>query len=305
MASPFLRRSLITAAVLLALPALARAQATAADAATWHDELIAADRGAADSVMALGMAQAFERVGAPDLVVLYPGAPVIAGRDAVRQLLAGQPALGALTVRWVPLHGEVSRDGSFGVTYGVTGIALRPGGEGPALRFGKYLSAWRRGAEGWQLVAHVEVGLVPPGSYTAPGGFMPPALPALPATGPIADFARADLAFAALAGKRGAPDAFAAFAAPDAVTFSGSGEINRGPAGIRRWLDGDDAAWQWRPVVSGGAPDLGFTVGESVITPKGGAASYGKYLTLWRREANGKVLYLADGGNARPAPPRP
>lgn len=270
-----------------------------------QDQLIAADRALADSVMARGAGEGFAAVGAPDLVFLYPGAPVVAGRDAVRQLLLGQAALKSLTLRWVPLHGEVSRDGSFGVTYGVTGIATSGGGEGPPIRFGKYLSAWRYDAGRWLLVAHVEVGLLPGASYSAPEGFTVPPLAPVPASGPGAAFARADLDFAALAGKSGAPDAFAAFAATDAVTFSGTGELNRGPQRIRQWLDGDDAAWSWRPVASGGASDLGFTVGESVITPKGGAPSYGKYLTLWRREPGGKIRYLADGGSARPAPPTP
>ncbi len=285
-------------------PALLAGQQAPNDAASRHESLIAADHAAADTAMVRGLGSALAAMGASDLVLLYPGAPVIQGRDAARQLLGSQAALTALTVRWVPLYGEVSRDGSFGVTYGVTGIAAAAGA-GPPIRFGKYLSAWRHGPDGWKLVAHVEVGLLPATAYSAPAGFSAPTLSAMPTSGPAADFARADLAFAALAGKRGAPAAFAAFATSDAVTFSGTGEINRGPEGIRRWLDGDDSRWIWHPVAGGGAPDLGFTVGESVITPKGGAPSYGKYLTLWRREAGGKVLYLADGGNARPGPSMP
>jgi ketosteroid isomerase-like protein len=295
-------------ALLLAVflvPDLARGQRTADPALQRHDELIAADRALADSVMVRGAAGAIAGAGAPDLVLLFPGAPVVSGREAVRQLLEGQGALRNLTIRWVPLHGEVSRDGTFGVTYGVTGIGSAAGSDGPPIRFGKYLSAWRHEGDRWLLLAHVEVGLLPASSYSAPEGFAPPALPAIPASGPGSQFAGTDLAFAALAGKNGAPTAFATFAASDAVTFSSTGELNRGSAGIRRWLDGDDAAWSWRPVVSGGASDLGFTVGESVITPKGGAPSYGKYLTLWRREPGGKIRYLADGGNARPAPPKP
>lgn len=58
-------------------------------------------------------------------------------------------------------------------------------------------------------------------------------------------------------------------------------------------------------MAGGGAADLGFTVGESVITGKGEDPSYGKYLTLWRREPGGAIRYIADGGNARPAPGSP
>lgn len=291
---------------ILCLPsAAAHAQISAEERQNRHDQLIAADRAAADTSMAMGFAEALTRASGPELVLVYPGAPVVAGRDAVRQLLDAQAPLKSITLRWVPLHAEVSRDGSFGVSYGVTGIASTAAPPAGPLRFGKYLSAWRRTEKGWTMVGHVEVGLLPGAQYTTPAGFTAPSLSPLPGSGPIADFARADLQFAALAGKRGAPVAFEAFAAQDAVTFAGTGELARGPAAIRQWLGGDDSAWEWKPVAGGGTADLGFTVGESVITAKGEAASYGKYLTLWRREPGGAVKYIADGGNARPAPVAP
>jgi len=295
------RRTALGASLAL-LPALLHAQISPEDRQSRHDQLIAADRAAADTAVALGLTEAITRAGAPDLVLVYPGAPVVAGRDAARQLLAAQPALRTITVRWVPLYAEVSRDGTFGVSYGVTGIASTAGPPAGPLRFGKYLSAWRRTEAGWTMVAHVEVGLLPASAFAAPAGFSAPPLAALPNTGPVADFARADAEFAVLAGKVGAPAAFAAFAAADAVTFHSSGELARGPEAIRRWLGDDDSAWSWRPVAGGGAADLGFTVGESVITAKGESPSYGKYLTLWRREPGGAIRYIADGGNARPAP---
>lgn len=282
-----------------------KAQISAEERQNRHDQLIAADRAAADSIMTMGLAEGLTRAAAADLVLVYPGAPVIAGRDAARTLLDAQAPLKSITLRWVPLHAEVSRDGMFGVSYGVTGIASSAAPPAGPLRFGKYLSAWRHTEKGWTMVGHVEVGLLPAAAYTAPSGFTAPALGPLPGSGPIADFAKADLDFAALAGKKGAPAAFEAFAAPDAVTFHGSGELARGPAAIRQWLDGDESAWVWKPVAGGGASDLGFTVGESVITGKGEAPSYGKYLTLWRREPGGAVRYIADGGNARPAPASP
>ena len=49
--------------------------------------------------------------------------------------------------------------------------------------------------------------------------------------------------------------------------------------------------------------DLGFTIGESVIRVEGSPASYGKYLTIWRRLPDGSVRFLTDGGNPRPATP--
>lgn len=288
--------------ILPLLPGPLAAQASAHERMIRRDQLLAADRAAADTAVALGLAEALQRSGAPELVVVYPGAPVVAGRDAVYRLLSQQSALKAITLRWVPLYAEVSADGSFGISWGVTGIASAAAPPAGPLRLGKYLSAWRRVGDGWKLVARAEVGLLPGPAYVAPAGFTAPPLVALPRSGPVADYAGADAEFAALAGRQGAAAAFAAFAASDAVIFPGTGELARGPEAIRRVLGGDQSAWSWRPVAGGGAADLGFTVGESVITAKGEAPSYGKYLTLWRREPGGALRFIADGGNARPAP---
>lgn len=277
-------------------PLLAQATPAAAQAA-----LLAADRAAADTAMAWGLATALSQAGADDLVLVYPGAPVLRGRAQVVQALEAQQALAKLTLRWVPLHGEVSGDGTIGVTWGVFAVS---GGSDAPIRFGKYLEAWRREGSSWRLVARSDVGLLPGAAWQAPPGFLPPGLPPVPATGAAGEFARADLAFAALARKRGAPAAFAAWAAEDGVTFAGTGELNRGPEAIRQSLAGDDSRWEWHPVVSGGAADLGYTVGEAVITAADGTPFYAKYLTLWRR-AGGKTRFLADGGNARPAPATP
>lgn len=293
------RAAILSLAVLLTLPCSLAAQS--ASPAEREASLLAADRAASDTAMARGFAAALSQAGADDLVLVYPGAPVLAGKALVVRAMEGQAALAKLTLRWVPLHGEVSRDGSYGITWGVIGVS---GGSDAPIRFGKYLEAWRHDGTSWRLVARSDVGLLPGAAWQAPDGLAPAAPSKIPAAGPAAEFARADLAFAALAGKEGAPAAFAAWAADDAVTFAGTGEINRGPAAIRQWLAGDDSRWEWHPVAGGGAADLGFTVGEAVITPKEGAPFYSKYLTLWRR-AGGKTRYLADGGNGRPAPATP
>lgn len=284
------RRPAVLALAVTFAPAL-RAQQSA-------DSLLAADR----ALSALGVVDAVGRA-APDLVLVYPGAPVIAGRDAARALVQAQPALRTLVVRWVPLYGEVSRDGSFGVTYGVTGI-VDPAATPAAIRFGKYLSAWRREPDGWKLVAFAPVGLVGAAAYVAPPG-LNAGTPTI-ARGPAADMAAADAEFAAMAGRVGAPAAFAAFIAPDGVMFAGTGELARGPDGARAQLDGNTASWVWAPVAGGAAAtgDVGFTVGEATITPPGGAPFYSHYLSLWRRQQDGAIRFIADGGSARPAPAR-
>jgi ketosteroid isomerase-like protein len=137
-------------------------------------------------------------------------------------------------------------------------------------------------------------------------------IPAVSALAPLvlADlvrpFVEADRAFAAQAGRDGAAAAFGAFAAPEAVTFSGAGTLNRGPEAIRRALSGGPPAdWVWGPVAAGASVDgtLGWTVGEATISARGASLPpyQGKYLSVWRRDADGQVRFVADLGNGRPA----
>lgn len=261
------------------------------------DSLLSADR----ELSALGFVGVMDHAAA-DVVLVYPGAPLVSGRDGALRVLRAQTALRALSVRWVPLFGAVSADGAFGVTYGVTAIAdasLAP----VTLRFGKYLSAWRRDAEGCRLVAHAQVGLVPGAAFVPPSGFHP----GTPSLGSgAAPFAAADAAFAAQAGRDGAVAAFSMWIAADGVMFPASGELSRGPEGARAVLTrgGSSSTWSWTPLagMGGRSGDLGFTSGEATITAPGGAVAYTKYLTLWRRDPDGHIRFIADGGSARPDP---
>lgn len=268
------------------------------------DSLLSADR----ALSTMGLVEAVRRGGTPKIVVLYPGAPIIQGRDPASQLLEAQAALRTVALRWVPLHGVVSTDGTFGITWGVTGVIDAEATPAATLRFGKYLTAWQRGADGWRMVAHAQIGLLPGSYFVTPPGFRPPALPTLARSGPVSEMVRADSAFSALAAREGAPAAFAAYAAVDGLLFPSSGELARGPDAIRRLMaGGPQAMWSWRPLVAMAAPsgDLGFTVGEASIAQPGAPTVYTKYLSLWRRDPDGRVRFIADGGNGRPGPVNP
>lgn len=287
--------------VLFALATFATFATSAARAQEALDDLLAADR----ALSTIGLVEAVRRAGAPKIALLYPGAPVVVGREAAFQLLDGQAALRTIGLRWVPLYGLVSSDGKFGVTYGVTGIIDAEQTAAATQRFGKYISAWTRDTGGWRMVAHAQIGLLPPSYFVTPPGFRVPPVSPLPRSGPAWDMARADSAFSAQAARDGAPAAFAAWAAPDGILFPSSGELVRGPDAIRRLMAaGPQSAWSWRPVVAlaSAGGDLGFTVGEASITPPGGPAVYTKYLSLWRRDPDGRIRYIVDGGNVRPGP---
>jgi ketosteroid isomerase-like protein len=62
-------------------------------------------------------------------------------------------------------------------------------------------------------------------------------------------------------------------------------------------------ALTWAPRVADASPsgDLAYTSGDAIIR-EGGDVSYSNYLTVWKRQSDGKWRVVADGGNSAPAP---
>lgn len=243
-----------------------------------------------------------------DVLYLHPGAPVMRGRATVRAFLAAQPAQPGSLVGWQPVRGQVSADGSVGYTLGFTAQSEPSSpGTAPALRFGRYLTYWRRGADGgWKAAATVTGIPATPGAPAFPAEWTAGFRPDTGQGGARAAMERADRAFSDDAVRNGTAHAFEAFAAPDAVTFFG--ELQLGPREIGAVFAGSKARYVWRPAASGAAAagDLGFTVGEAELTATGrdGTArtTLTKYLTIWRRQSDGSYRYVTDAGNGRPAP---
>jgi ketosteroid isomerase-like protein len=246
----------------------------------------------------MGFGETFPGIMSDDGVILIANTPVIRGRDNVVRVLGVLPGRKAAQ-SWQPLRVLVSRDGLFGTTFGIA--ATEPGG-GRAATLARYITVWRCNAQNsWQAVAYADIRPTPPNVR------VPTDIPlTLGDSSPRDAFARVDLDFARLAGDSGAPAAFGRFAAPDAITFGATGEINIGPAGIRaRMLEGRSGTlWRWHPVLSFVAStlDLGATVGEAEIRVPGSAPIYSKYLTVWQRQPDGSLKFVVDGGNARPGP---
>jgi ketosteroid isomerase-like protein len=273
-----------------------------------RESLLQADRAFSAAVRSKGIGAAFGELAAPDAILLYDGAPVVAGRANILTLLGAQWTLNRMRIQSLPLVAAVSSDGSLGATWGAITIRPLDYQDTSAVRFGKYISTWRRGPSGaWQLASYVEMGLSDE-KVVLPPSLSHSTLPATnPSSGNGAPFAKADLDFSRMAGASGAPKAFRAFAAPDGMTLPGTGEIVVGPTAIgARMLESPaaKAKWEWHPVYSEGsaAGDLGFTVGEATIAVPGasGVTQYkSKYLTIWRRQPDGSIRYIVDGGNGR------
>ncbi|MGE3618054.1 MAG: DUF4440 domain-containing protein [Gemmatimonadales bacterium] len=267
------------------------------------ESLLAADRALGRTIRNEGLDGALRPLVTDDAQLLFPGAPLASGRDRIHDLLADQPALEGVTVAWTVFDAWTSAAGDFGVTFGTLDATLATP-SGGTTRAGTYIAAWRHEGDRWRPAALLLAGVVGAGTTVIPASLASVRPAPIQPSGPAAGMIQADIDFASQALRDGAPAAFQAFAAPEAVLIGG-GPPRRGPAAIGAAVGSGPASdWVWSPVAAGAARagDLGFTVGYSTITPKaGGDPSYGKYLTIWTRLGDGRVRYLTDGGAARPA----
>lgn len=251
-----------------------------------HDRaaLLAADRELARTTDVLS---AFSE----DAAFLYPGARLVRGRKAIRALL---DSAGAGDLSWTPAYADVSDDGTVGYTYGWT----RSGDQQ-----GKYLACWRhRDGGSWMVTAYARTRLAP-GAMPAPADS---GVAARAVRGPAdtRQLKSADSAFAALSVARGAQAAFLSFAASEAILLGPPGAPmthGREAIGAAFAEFPADAVLNWAPVTAdiAGSGDLGCTVGEASILARN---SYSKYVTVWKRQPDRSWKFVADGGNARPAP---
>ena len=259
--------------------------------------LLDADRAASlassDSGTSSMLAGRLDSVG----VLLWPGAPVVVGPGEAARLFSTLPGPDSVRLTWQALGMTLARDSALGMTWGITATTprLTPGPP----QFGRYMMAWRRHQDRWRMEAVLFSGVRPVAS-AVPAGLSPTRSP-LADSGVAGPFVAADLAFAGLAADRGAEAAFRHWAAPDATIFGERGLLTRGPKAIGRGVAGPDL-WRWHPVSAGASKggDLGWTVGEAVISPKAGEPIYSKYLTFWTRGSAGPPRFISDGGNLRP-----
>lgn len=88
---------------------------------------------------------------------VYPdGMPVVEGKAAIREFVAGSLAIPGFVVTWQPQEVVVSPDGRFGYTAGANQFTA-PDPNGVAMTtHGRYLTVWRKEADGsWKCVTDI------------------------------------------------------------------------------------------------------------------------------------------------------
>lgn len=269
--------------------------------------LVAADSAHA-SATARGLVDGMRSAWVEDVVLLWPTLPVALGRARALATLQGLSSATQRTMTWYPVRSDVSADATQGYTYGY-GTRTAPGAAGPVTTSLQYIAYWVKDDGGrWRVRAWTFNTAVPPLPTTAPAGCETPTRATAPRpASPSALVATqqilaADSGFAAQADAQGAEPAFRAWAAKDAAAVGGGAQIVCGPAAAAALFAGPPGALTWAPQLGGAAAsgDLGFTVGLARVA--GAPATYTKYLTVWQRQGDGTWRFVADGGNAAPAP---
>ena len=125
-----------------------------------------------------------------------------------------------------------------------------------------------------------------------------------------AELMRVDAEFSRAAQARGAGEAFAAYAAENATMMPVGEHPAVGRAAIRKEFEGlpAEATLTWKPFAADVAAsgDFGYTLGDYEYRAPGPdgkmATHYGKYCTVWKKQADGRWKWVVDIGNASPAP---
>jgi len=120
---------------------------------------------------------------------------------------------------------------------------------------------------------------------------------------------RADEDFARLAQEKGVAEAFATYAAEDATILPAGANPIEGREAIRSYFaSATGLSLTWKPFFSqaAAAGDLGYTLGTYEARSAGEdgkpVTRYGKYCTIWKKQADGSWKYIVDLGNPSPVP---
>jgi ketosteroid isomerase-like protein len=157
------RRSFLSLAALsIALSAL-HARQPVANSPSLEDEraaLMRTDKEFSKRSAEKGMSAAFLEYLGENAVMLPSGGTIIEGTEKIRKLL-GEPTSGSVLV-WKPFHAEVAASRDLGYTYGTYESHFVDEAGKPAVRYGKYVSVWRKQQGKWKWVVDVGNASPPP-----------------------------------------------------------------------------------------------------------------------------------------------
>ena len=119
-----------------------------------------------------GIADSLLAYWTDDARVVMPSQPMFQGKSAIRQMVMNNMAIPGFHITWNPEGAVVSQSGDLGYTYGTNEVTV-PERPGTTIKLpGRYLTVWRKDADGvWRCVM----------DYSSPVEPPPAAAPAAPA----------------------------------------------------------------------------------------------------------------------------
>lgn len=119
-----------------------------ADVAESSRELLKTDQAWAALAAANAPVDSIVAYWTPDARVVLPGQPIVAGTDAIRQMVTGMQAIPGFHISWTPDSAIVSTSGDLGVTYGTNQITMPDSAGAPRTAQGRYIAVWRKESDG-------------------------------------------------------------------------------------------------------------------------------------------------------------
>jgi ketosteroid isomerase-like protein len=226
------------------------------------------------------------------------GLPIIVGRTNIQATLTRLYTTPGYSLTWKSFFVDVSAAGDVGYTYGAA-TQVDPAGDtilGPGTQPLLYIAFWRHinGAwkvEAWMMSPGSATPTIPTGSFATPTAATSPSY-ASSATSVLAT----DQAFSDLSVYVGQDSAFTMYA--DTLGIQTGADFVYGKTAIRAYYNGTPITQvlSWTPTLADVASsnDLAYTAGPYVFI--GTSASYGQYLSIWKREPTGSWRYIQDGG---------
>jgi ketosteroid isomerase-like protein len=266
--------------------------------------LAAADRAHA-AASAGGLLAGLTATFVDDVVLLYPGAPVLRGRAAATTFLTSLPGAATQTLTWQPAFADVSGDATRGYSYG-DGTRVVGGVSSPI----QYAAYWRREGGRWRTAAwllragYAGTARALPARCAAPTTRHERHFPRTEEAEQAAELLRTDATFSALSERAGGAAAFGTYVADGGVLLLGDAQgVACGPDEMRVANDFGPGVLTWAPTLADAAPsgDLGMTVGIGAFRA-GTQTFHSKYLTIWKKQRSGDWRFVLDAGNATPAP---
>jgi uncharacterized protein (TIGR02246 family) len=94
---------------------------------------------------------------ADDATYNPPGAPLAAGKDAIRKVWANVVAIPGGNLRWVTSKVEVARSGDLAYDTGAYTLTKNDASGKPVTAAGKYVVVWKKQADGkWKVIQDID-----------------------------------------------------------------------------------------------------------------------------------------------------